>query len=503
MNKIGIIDIEAESITMTLAQTSDKGYFKIIDELKEYINIGSDILTCSIISDEQLTKTLTTLGVFKTMCLNAGTSEIIIIGSEAIKNSENQTNFTLKIKEILNMDIRILSNEEELYYNYLAVKNSMFIESSLLLDINGYSINLAYIENNIIKETALLPFGFISVSNKFDLNNNLAFFTPNNLKGFIENELNKYTWLQDIKFDSIIAVGNIANCIGSIDIRRKHYPLNIPQGYRFYLEDIKEIYNLVKSKDMKHRLQISGLKNCYASTILAASGILKLISEFTNTAEIDLCSSGLREGLLFEYLDMHTKNDNNILDTSLIGIMDSININTVHAEQVFKIASKLFVGLSDIHKINNCKYNRILKTSSLLHDSGISISYQNHHLHSFYVILNSNIKGLSHRELLMSAFASALHRNNDFTVPLCKYSSILNKLDVKNIEYIGVLIRIAEGLDRSLCCAIDDFDISITQDIVELKLKSNKNIELEIYEAYRSKDAFFEIYGKELKITKF
>lgn len=503
MNKVGIIDIEAESITMTLAETSDKGYFKIIDELKEYINLDCDILTSSIISEKQIKRTLTTLNIFKTMCSNAGTSEIIMIASEAIKNSENQNDFKLKIKECLNIDLRILSNEDELYYNYLAAKNSMFIEKSLLLDINGYSTNLAYIENNIIREKASLPFGFINISNNFDLNNNLAFLAPDNLKEFINTELAKYSWLKNIKFDSIIGVGNMASCIGKIDIRRKHYPLNISHGYRFYLEDINEIYNLLKSKDIKHRLQISGLKSYYASTILAATGIIKLISTFTNTPEIDLCSSGLCEGLLFEYLENHTKNDKNILDTSLTGIMDSININTVHANQVFKIASKLFIELSDIHKINNCKYNRILKTASLLHDSGISISYQNHHLHSFYVILNSNIKGLSHREILMSGFASALHRNNDFCIPLSKYSSILNKLDVKNIEYIGILIRIAEGLDRSLCCAIDDFDVIISNDGVELKLKSTKNIDLEIYEAYRAKDYFLKVYKKDLKLTKF
>lgn len=502
MNKVGIIDIGAESIDMLLAETSEKGYFKIIDELKEYINFGSDAISCCQISTEKMDKTIAILNVFKNMCLNAGASDILFVASEEVRNSECQKNFRAKLSEVLDTEFKILSNTEDLYYTSLGATNSMFIEKSLLIDINAHSVNLAFIEKNIITQKGFLPFGFIDISNKFDLNNNIDFATIANLKNYINETLTKIEWLKDIKFDSIIGMGDSIISLGKIDRARKHYPIPLSHGYNFELNDLNEIYNLIKSKDLEHRKQISGLPKKAVTSILASTSILKLIATYTNTYDIEICGYGLREGLLFDYLETNLESKKDILDSSLTGVIDSLNINSKHANQVYLLSQTLFDKLMPIHKLNENKFKRILKVASLLHDSGVSIRYYNHHLHSFYIVLNSPINGLSHKELLMSAFATALHRNNHFSVPIAKYSSLINKLDAKYIEYIGIIIRIAEGLDRSLSSAVEIVDLTLSDTTAELIIKAEKNIALEIQEAYRAKIAFKELFKRELIITK-
>jgi exopolyphosphatase/guanosine-5'-triphosphate,3'-diphosphate pyrophosphatase len=79
---------------------------------------------------------------------------------------------------------------------------------------------------------------------------------------------------------------------------------------------------------------------------------------------------------------------------------------------------------------------------------------------------------------------------------------MINKLDLYSIEKIGVLLRIAEGLDRSLEGSISDLNISIVEDSVKIKLFSDNDLYLEIHQALRSKDRFFEIYRKNLLIEK-
>ena len=502
MNKVGIIDIGAESINMLLAETSEKGYFRIIDELKEHINFGSDAISCCNISTEKMDKTIAILNIFKNMCLNAGASSILFVASEEVRNSESQKNFRKKLSEVLDTEFKILSNEEDLYYSSLGATNSMFIEKSMLIDIKAYSVNLAFIENNIIKEKAFLPFGFIDILNKFDLNNNIDFATLANLKNYINETLDEFKWLKELEFDSIIGTGEAIISLGKIDRAKKHYPIHVSHGYNFELNDVKEIYNLIKSKDLQHRKQISGLPKEALTSILASASILKLIATYINTYDIEICGYGLREGLLFDYLESNLESKKDILDISLTNVMDSLTINSEHAKQVYSLSQILFDKLMPIHKLESCKFKRILKTASLLHDSGVSIRYYNHHLHSFYIVLNSPINGLSHKELLMSAFASALHRNNHFTVQVAKFSSLINKLDVKYIEYIGLIIRIAEGLDRSLSSAVEIVDLELTDSTVEIIIKSDKNIELEIQEAYRAKDLFKELYKRELIIKK-
>ncbi|MGL4763249.1 MAG: Ppx/GppA phosphatase family protein [Sarcina sp.] len=502
MNKVGIIDISAESIDMLLAEASEKGYFKVIDELKEYINLGSNTISSCNISSEKMDKTIAVLQVFKNMCLNAGASDILFVASEEVRNSEGQSNFRKKLSEVLDTEFKILSSEEDLYYTSLGATNSMFIEKSLLLDIKAYAVNMAFIENNVVKQRAFLPFGFIDISNKFDLNNNIDFSTLANLKNYINEELAKFDWLTELKFDSIIGMGDSIISLGKMDRAKKHYPIHVSHGYTFYLNDVKEMYNLLKSKDLDHRRQICGLPEKSVTTILASASILKLIATYTDTHDIDICGNGLREGLVFDYIETNLESKKDILDSSIIGVMDSLNMNHEHAQQVYSLTQSLFDKLMPIHKLDSNKFKRILKTASLLHDSGISIRYYNHHLNSFYIVLNSPINGLSHKELLMSAFVTAMHRNNHFTVPVAKYSSLINKLDAKCIEYMGIILRIAEGLDRSLSSAVEFVDLKLTDESAELIIRSDKNIQLEIQEAYRAKHAFKELYKRDLIITK-
>ena len=168
---------------------------------------------------------------------------------------------------------------------------------------------------------------------------------------------------------------------------------------------------------------------------------------------------------------------------------------------MYNLSQKLFEAFKPLHRLGN-EYDHIIKTAAMLHDCGTSIDYYNHHKHTFYIILNSYINGLTHKELLMSASIAASHRNNSYHVALPQFCSIINRLDFKVIEELGIILKIAEGLDRSLSGAVKDLSVSINEDTVEIQLYSCLNLDLEISQALRCSDKFKEVYGKTLTIKK-
>lgn len=501
MNRIGVIDIGSNSVRMTLAEVEESGYFRIIDELKENIKLGSDIVSCSFITQDTINLILSTVKSYKSMCTSSGATKIFVVATEAVRQSENKLDFKNILSDELNLDVKILTNEEELYYNFLGAKNSLYTENSLMVDINGNTIHLAWIINNKIYKKYTLPFGYVTLTSQFNLVDIVCFENNDSLLKYIRTSLNDIDWLKDATFDSIIGIGGTFRNLGKIDRRRKRYPLDISHNYIFFNYDIEELFTLLKCKNLKQRQKIEGLTENRADVIVAATGIVNEILHFTNISKIKTCGSGLREGILCEYLEQHHDTPKDVLDASLKGIMETLHVNESHAQNVYNLTLKLFEGLTPLHKLDY-NYKNILKTASLLHDCGISITYYDHHMHSFYVILNSYINGLEHKERLLSALCAAYHRNNSFQIPLAKYSSIINRMDVDSIEKMGVLLKIAEGLDRSLVGAIKDLEVIITSTTVELILFSNQNIDLEVRQAYRSQQSFKDVYRKQLIITK-
>ena len=85
---------------------------------------------------------------------------------------------------------------------------------------------------------------------------------------------------------------------------------------------------------------------------------------------------------------------------------------TKHNEQVYNLSMLLYKQLRVLHKLPR-GYVKVLRVASYMHDVGKRISYKHHAQHSFEVILNSEIYGLTHRELILASFVASLHSGGE------------------------------------------------------------------------------------------
>ena len=499
MNRIGIIDIGPSSLRLMLTEVDENGYFQIIDELKTPIRLDYDLVSTCGICNENFNTILSTLRAYKSLCTVSGAKKVFAVATESLRDAKNKDILLPTIKKELDIDIKVLSCDEEIYYNFLGVRRSMYIENSLLVEVAATDTHLAWIKDNTIIKSTTLPIGSVNLTYKFNLNDRISSTDLNTAIEFIDSFLYNIDWIKDENFDSIIGIAAIIRNIGKIDRFRKRYPFDIPHNYELSDQDIKEIFNIVKCKDFKQRKKLDGMDPEVSDIIVGGSLIFKKIVNTVNCDKIKISGRGLREGLMYEYLKKNYTIDDDILDYSINGILTTLNANKNHAANVFKITTKLFNDLKPLHKLSDEFYN-IIKTSTFLHDCGISINYYSHHKHSFYIILNSYINGLSHKEILMSAAIAASHRFNSYQIALAPFSSIINQLDLKTIKLIGTLVKIAEGLDRSLVGAIKDLDISFNEESVYIKVHSEIDVDFEIRQALRAKEKFKEVYNRNLII---
>lgn len=502
MNRIGIIEVGATSVTLMLNEVEDDGYFRIIDELNTSIRLYSDLIDGNELSIDKINSAISAIQSFKSMCEISGAKKIIAVISDSIRRISNSNVLISLVKDELNIELIPLRSEEEIYYSYLAVMNSLYVKNSLVVDIEGASTHLLWIKDQTIKEKLTLPIGALSLTNEYNLMDRIKVSDIDSCNNHIKTLLNNASWLKENIFDSIIGIGGTLRAINKMDRKKKRYPLDIPHNYTFYDCDLHDLCNMLKIKDLKQRKQIIGLDADRADIIVGGTLIIDNLVKLTEAQNIITSLNGVREGIMYEYIDKNFNYEKDILNYSICGISKTLNINRSHAGNVYWIARTLFEELTPLHKLSDESYKNILKTSALLHDCGISVSYYNHHKHSFYIILNSPINGLNHKELLMSAAIAAYHRNNDYSLPLPAFTAVINKIDLINIETLGVMLKIAEGLDRSLEGAVRSLKVQINEDNVKLLLTSELDLELEIRQALRAKRSFYDVFKKELIIEK-
>lgn len=499
MKRLGVIDIGSNSVRLVLVDITAQGHFKIFNEFKETVRLG-ETDSNGMLTSEKMQVALETLEMFKTICEAVRADEIITAATAAVRRAPNKNDFLSLVYERLGLRIRVLSGEEEAYYAYCGVINSIDEKSGLIMDLGGGSTELVHFENGKVKNSISLPFGAIDVTRMFDTSRSVAPEQAQALRNFLFDELGKVVWLKELKNNvPLIGVGGTIRNIGKIDKKAKDYPLDMAHYYTLDPSSVHSVYELTRERTLEQRIKIKGLSRDRADIFFGACAVVWHILEYCGAGRLVVSGSGLREGLVYDYIGSSYSPVGNILDFSLNNIISQFSINRVHAFQVYKLASSMYVQLEALFGKSR-EFEKVLKTAALLHDSGISINFYSHDSHAFYMILNSGISGLTHREILMSAYAASLHRNTKLKLKWKQYSQILSEDDVKTIMKISMLLRLAESLDTCMDNFIDDIKCSIDGDTVVMTPMAKKKPNVEISRALCSKNDFEHVFGKKLII---
>ena len=259
---------------------------------------------------------------------------------------------------------------------------------------------------------------------------------------------------------------------------------------------------MLKALDVDKRKKIKGLSPARADIMPAAMAIVKSFVDYMNVESFTISGCGLREGLMVNQALPITmeKPISDVLSYSLDRLIKFYGCDTKHIEHVLSLSVQLFKQLRVLHKFSR-QYLKVLKIAASLHECGERVKYYGHAKHSCYAILNSNISGATHREIVLAAFVAGCHNRED--VPLGewqKYKDIVLEEDLDAVKKLGVLLRIAESLDRSHCGVVTGLNCDVLGDSVIMKTEVQGDASLEIKDALNAGAEFARAFRKNLEI---
>ena len=295
-----IIDIGSNSVRLIIYEINGDSTFKVLNEEKRTIRLGSYLTESDYLADNGLHILLNVLRVFKNICERYDVGEIYVIATEAIRRSVNKHHICNKVKLDLGLKVNILSGLEEAKYGYLAIKNSMIEKDAILLDLGGSSMEITLMENGKLKETISLPLGSIPLTKMF---NNLESKEKEiELNKFIYDKLNEISWLKKNNELNVIGIGGIAKHIGRVSKGDEDYPKELLHNYSMTRDEISKIYVEFLKLPMNERNEFKGLSKKRAEIFAAPLGAILLILKYFNSEKFIISAIGLREGIIYENL---------------------------------------------------------------------------------------------------------------------------------------------------------------------------------------------------------
>jgi exopolyphosphatase/guanosine-5'-triphosphate,3'-diphosphate pyrophosphatase len=503
MEKIAIIDLGSNSARLVIVRILKGGYFVVIDELKEPVRLAKDMETDGFLRPLRVAQTIKTLRTFRTLYESHGVSKVFAYATAVVRRAKNKQSFIDEVANTCGIKLTVISQEDEATLVYRAVINSMDVPKGLIIDIGGGSIKLIHYNRRVMIAQDTLPFGAVTLTEKFSGTSNDPEDIANNIEKYVEEEIRKLPWIKDIEPDvQLIGVGGSLRNLGRISRRIRKYPLNMAHNYHIPFGELQTIYNTIKPLDAEKLAKIKGLSSVRADIFPAALSALQALINCTNFNELIIGGAGFREGAMFTYAVPQTieKPISDVVGHGIYTMLSQFNMNIPHAEHVFDLSLQLYHQLRVLHKLPR-RYVKILRVAAMLHDIGSSLKFYDHHKHTAYFILNSNLYGISQKDLIISAFVAASHTKDGLDIEdLRPYADLLNEEELDAIRKLGVIVRIAECFDRSMGRVIVEINCDVLGDSVILKMETKGDCTLEIKDAMGALPEFRRAFKKNLDI---
>ncbi len=502
-DSIAIIDLGSNSIRMNIFGVNEHGGYSIYEQASEMVRLSERLGSDLYLKEEPILRTIHALNYFQKLIEVNAVKKVYALATAAVRMAKNQSVFLERVKAETGFEFTVLTGDQEAYYDYLGVVNSMELKEALIVDIGGGSTELIWMKDRELVKAVSLPIGSVTLSEKFnDIKPRKK--RVEMAEKHIKSIYKQIDWLREIKGSPIIGLGGVIRTLGKVDRAKNGYPIENLHNYRLHEKEVEVICEQIFNSDQKEIEKISGISKRRADIIAIGLLPFKCLFELIDAPEIRISGNGLRDGYFYEkYFASIGKPSivEDVLLQSKENIMRRFDVNRKHANHVKDLTLKLFDALSQTFDFDPGD-RKILSTAAALHDIGMHIEYYDHHIHGYYLIMNGRLEGLTNAERISVAFLVGNHRASGIKNQVSDYFGIVSKSELQRLWKLAVLLMLCEQFDRAENGAVVDIKVDVTKDDIQIGLASNDTLDLEIASARQFTDRFEKIYQKRIQIYK-
>ncbi|MCI1859633.1 MAG: Ppx/GppA family phosphatase [Sporolactobacillus sp.] len=480
--KHAVIDIGSNSIRLVVIGIDRQFFFKELLNFKAVARLSNYIDDQNNLSEKGVQVLLAVLGRFQSILQREkNVTAIDAVATAAMRKSKNREQVFSRVLERTGLHIRLLSGLKEAYYGYFAVINSTYFEQGISIDIGGGSTEVTMFKNRRLIYAHSFPFGAVTLYQ--------AYFSKKDPRGqaklvsFLKGAFSQFGWLIDQKLP-VVGIGGTARNLARIDQVEQHYPMVGLHQYTMPSERLDLLTRRLASMSQTERENMDGLSKDRADIIVPAAVVIDTLVKLNRGETFSLSGQGLREGIFYEWM-LHRRGLDRIpyvLNESIRYLRRNFNLDPDHTSYVKTLAFQILDGIQPVIDLPYSKQRMawLLSHSADLAYIGEYINNESSSAHTFYLLTNIGINGISHRDRLAVALVASFKSGSamlDFAKP---FKRMIVADELKVCELLGSILRLAHDFDRTRQHVVDE---------VNVRLHKKKNVELIV--SYHD-DAYFE-----------
>ena len=487
---IAAIDIGTNSFHLLVARPAGNNRFEVIDREKEVVRLGSGSGDMKALTPEAVDRGVAALGRFRQIADAAG-ADVVAIATSAVREAENRHEFVRRAEREAGVRIEVVSGVEEARLIRLGVLQAVpvFDRRHLIVDIGGGSTEVVLGESAEVIEARSLKLGAIRLTERFGLADKPDEATLEECRRYIRSFLVQLVRaVRQHGFDVVVgSSGTIVNLVEIARARRGEPAASQVSGATITAAELDEVIaELARAGSVEERTKIAGLDPKRADIILGGALVLEQIVASLGVEEVVASDFALREGIVLEALRRRNGTSlGHLADLRYESVLHLAAIAPAereHVERATDLALQMFEQTREVHGLGD-EAEELLEAAGLLANVGLFVSHERHHLHSYYIIRNTDVlAGFTDHEIELIALIARYHRKSA-PKPSHEPFSRLSEDDQRLVRTLAGILRIAFALDRTRVTAVRSLSTRIDEEVVHITLHTAGDVSLERYTA--------------------
>ncbi|MBW3697900.1 exopolyphosphatase [Vibrio sp. T187] len=398
IRNVAAIDLGSNSFHMVVAKVVGQE-LQLVSRHKQRVRLALGLDSQKNISNSAIERGLECLAMFAERLSGFDIQNVRIAATHTLRQANNAHIFIQRAQEVLPFPIEIIPGEEEARLIYLGVAHTQTESpSKLVIDIGGGSTELIIGHGLEAKLVNSKQMGCVSFSDKYFADGTIT--KHNFMRAMIATEQR----LEPLASKYRKRGWDLA--LGSSGTIKAIKEVLVAAGHSDGIINAKRLAKLIEQLcEFSHvdNIKLAGLNEERKPVFAAGVAILGAIINDLKITELHYSDGALREGLLYEMEERFERCDIRMRTTENLANKHLVDLE--HASRVKKQAHKL---LKQTHKQlgigRQSELFDLLKWAALLHEVGLSISFQAFHRHSAYLLRHTNMPGFNReQQLVLSA----------------------------------------------------------------------------------------------------
>lgn len=452
---VAALDLGTNSFHLVVARVRGAGY-EVVTREKETIRLGHGGGDMKLLADDAIERGI---GALRRMKRIADTYDAPVraVATSAVREAENAHVFIDRARREAGIEVEVVSGVEEARLIHLGVLQAVpaFDQRLLLCDIGGGSTEVLVGERGTTLAARSFKLGAVRLTDRFFPGGNCTPRAVAECRAYVRSILAGFEReVAQHGFDVAIASSGTAETVATLVVtaRGKGVPQTLNR-FEFTRAELDEVVEALTAKrTAASRTAVPGLDAARADIIVAGALVLQCVAESFGIGTFTFSDAALREGVLLDTLargsgtgELHHLRD--VARQSVAALAARCDDDLAHSAHVAMLAVQLYDATRTLHGLpERCRDD--LEAAATLANVGLVIAHSKHHLHSYYVIRNSELAGLTDHEIEMIALVARYHRKSAPKPSHPEFQAL--DPDARHVvRTLAGILRVAIGLDRS------------------------------------------------------